>query len=80
MAPLISLPPLSVILTWPKPNYVDPVRRGPEIYIINAIMMTLATFAVVTRMYTRLFVRRWFGLDDAFIIMSWVGCDFGKWK
>jgi endonuclease/exonuclease/phosphatase (EEP) superfamily protein YafD len=68
----MQLPPLSVILTWPKPNYDDPIKRGPEMYIISAIFLTIATLALGTRLYARLFVRRWFGLDDVFVVLAYV--------
>jgi hypothetical protein len=58
--------------SWPKPNYVDPVRRGPALYIVNGIFFSLATTAVFLRMYTRIFVRKWFGIDDAAILAGWV--------
>jgi hypothetical protein len=61
-----------VVATWPKPNYVNPERRGPELYIVNTIFFTMATIAVLIRLYTRLFVRKWFGLDDWLILFAWV--------
>jgi hypothetical protein len=60
-----------LILDWPNPNYVDPVVRPPFLYPINAIFFALATSAIVLRLYTRLFIRKWFGPDDVFIIIAW---------
>jgi hypothetical protein len=68
----MKIPPLSVLQSWPKPNYVDPVTRGPEMYIITGIFLAIATLALGTRLYARLFVRRWFGLDDVFILLGYV--------
>lgn len=61
-----------LIPTWPKPNYVDPVTRGPLLYIINGIFFGLATITIIVRLYTRIFVRRWVGLDDYLITFAWV--------
>lgn len=66
------LPTTATLLSWPTPNYHHPVKRGPEIYITTGILVVLTTAAVFTRLYARLFVRRWFGLDDFFIIIGWV--------
>jgi hypothetical protein len=71
---MYSIVPTSVLRTWPAPNYVDPPTRGPEFYIVCGIFLGLATVLLFVRLYARLFVRRWFGLDDALIIFSWVSC------
>jgi len=72
---MYSIVPTSVIRTWPVPNYYNPTTRGPEFYIVCGIFLALATIALVTRLYARLFIRRWFGLDDALIIASWVSAS-----
>lgn len=61
-----------LVAQWPKPNYIDPDVRGPALYIINSIFFCLATLAISTRLYARIFVRRWFGLDDTLIFLAWV--------
>jgi hypothetical protein len=65
----------AIIATWPIPNYVNPVTRGPELYIINSICLFIATLAVVLRLYSRIWIRNWFGLDDAFVLVALV-CNF----
>jgi hypothetical protein len=62
----------SVAIHWPTPNYTHPHTRGPELYIVNSIFMFIATFCVVTRLYTRISIRNWFGLDDVFISVALV--------
>src|ERR1700753_1703687 len=62
-----------VVAQWPKPNYVNPETRGPVLYIVNGTFFFLASVVVVTRLYSRIFIRRWFGLDDALILVAWVG-------
>lgn len=64
--------PLSVILSWPQPNYVNPETRGPGIYVISPIFLGTATIVVFFRLYARVVIRRWFGLDDAFILVAWI--------
>jgi hypothetical protein len=71
MAPL-GLPPLDVLLSWPLPNYVNPIKRGPEAYAVGNVFFGLATVALAIRLYARLFIRKWFGLDDFLIVLGWV--------
>ncbi len=71
--------PLSVLLSWPKPNYVDPIRRGPALVIVNSVLLPLAVVIVGLRLYTRLFICRSAGLDDIFIALAVVsipGCKY----
>ena len=68
----LELPPLDVLLSWPKPNYINPVTRGAESYVIGTVFLFFSTLALIVRLYARLFIRRWFGLDDLFICLAWV--------
>jgi hypothetical protein len=61
-----------LLANWPKPNYVNPETRGPALYYINSTFFGLATIAIAIRLYGRVFVRRWFGLDDTLVILAWV--------
>jgi hypothetical protein len=65
--------PLDVLLTFPIPNYHNPVTRPPTLIIVNVIFLVVVFAAVVLRVYTRMQVKRWFGLDDIFIIIALVG-------
>jgi hypothetical protein len=62
----------AVIESWPTPNYVDPETRGDSLYYLNSTFLILATTAVAFRLYTRIWIRNWFGLDDAFVLISLV--------
>jgi hypothetical protein len=64
--------PLSVLLTFPRPNYVDPETQGMSLILVNAIMAGLVLFAVLMRMYTRIWLTRWVGADDYAIIFATV--------
>lgn len=62
-----------MILSWPKPNYTHPETRGDALVIINSILIALVVIVVGLRLYTRLRIKRWFGLDDIFILLALVG-------
>lgn len=72
----MRLPPPSVIASWPKPNYTDPLTRGNALFIVNVVFQTFATIAVVGRMYSR-YMKKWFGLDDALISVAYVSSARG---
>jgi hypothetical protein len=80
--------PWSILTSFPKPNYVDPVSRGQVTSVVSGVMMSFTTLFVLTRLYQRIFVRRWFGPDDLCIIMGYVSnfqleniySDYGRLK
>lgn len=65
-------PPLSVILSWPTPNYVDPETRGNALLIINIIFLALCFAAVGARLWARLRILHSPGLDDLLITIAMV--------
>ncbi|KAM0802195.1 hypothetical protein BDR22DRAFT_140645 [Usnea florida] len=65
-------PTKEIIESWPAPNFVDPVTRGPGLTIVNAIFITLVLVVVGLRYYTRLRITKSFGLDDWVIGVSLV--------
>ena len=68
----MKLPPIEVILSWPTPNYTNPVTRGDALLIVNSVLIALVVITVGLRMYTRLIIKRWFGIDDVFILLALV--------
>ena len=64
--------PLEVIASWPPGNYTNPETRGNGLIIVNAVLMSLVTFVVFLRLYVRIYLLRWFGIDDLFIIIALV--------
>ncbi|KAF2132138.1 hypothetical protein P153DRAFT_383028 [Dothidotthia symphoricarpi CBS 119687] len=66
----MRLPPIAVILTWPNPNYVNPETRGDALLIVNSIFISLTIIVVALRLYTRLVIKRWLGIDDVFILLA----------
>jgi hypothetical protein len=64
--------PIDVLLSFPNPNYTDPVTHGASLVIVNCVFISLVTIFVALRLYTRLYLKRWFGIDDWCIILSWI--------
>jgi hypothetical protein len=57
-------PPSEVILSWPAPNYDNPVRHsdsGPIAVIVFLVLSMLVYFA---RMWSRVVLTKTAGLDD----------------
>jgi hypothetical protein len=65
-------PPISVILSWPTPNYVNPDTEGPGLIIVCIIFSTITTVLVALRLWARLFLIRQPGLDDLFVVIGYV--------
>jgi hypothetical protein len=78
---MVRFIPAKVWASWPWPNYVDPVRHPATIalYAINGVFLGIATLAVVARLYTRVILRNWFGLDDLFLVLAFVWLLKTKW-
>ncbi|EFR02424.1 integral membrane protein [Nannizzia gypsea CBS 118893] len=67
----MQLPPASVILSWPRPNYENPTDvRGPLVIIMNSIFASLTLLVIMIRIFSRIHVSRSFGWDDIFIIAA----------
>jgi hypothetical protein len=69
---VMQMPPLGVIESWPVPNYVNPVTRGPANIIINLVFFPLVCLVIALRVYTRLRISKSFGADDWLILASLV--------
>jgi hypothetical protein len=69
----MRIPPLSVIVTWPYPNYDDPVTRGNASLIVNIIFIALVLLAVGLRFYCRASAGALrLGWDDAMMALALV--------
>jgi hypothetical protein len=62
--------PLSVLLSFPSPNYKNPVTRGPAAVIIVLMLSCFVVVAVSLRVYTRVRVQGWSGFDDLFMVLA----------
>ncbi|EON62658.1 hypothetical protein W97_01882 [Coniosporium apollinis CBS 100218] len=63
---------IDVLLSFPLPNYDNPQTRGPALVIVNSTFISFVVIAVALRVYTRLYIKRWFGSDDYLICAALV--------
>lgn len=66
----MRLPPLEVLQSWPKPNFVNPQTRGNELIILTVILFPIAIGMVGLRTFTRLRISKSFGADDIVLLVS----------
>ena len=74
----MRMPPVSVMSQWPTPNYTDPVTHGQAILVVNIIFIVLVIVAVIGRFYSRIFIKKWVGIDDGMCILALVGSVVNK--
>ncbi|CZT49072.1 related to L-fucose permease [Rhynchosporium secalis] len=65
-------PPLSVLMSWPAPNYKDPETRGYANVILNFILYSILLGFIGLRIWTRRCLQNAFGHDDTFILLALV--------
>ena len=68
-------PPLSVIESWPPPNYLNPVTRGHGLSILCIILFIITPSIVGARLWARIIILRKPGLDDVLICFALVRCE-----
>lgn len=51
-------PPLSVVESWPTPNYVNPVRHSVANVVVIAVLAAVALLAVALRLWSRFRLQR----------------------
>ncbi|CAK1354091.1 unnamed protein product [Cercospora beticola] len=66
----MQFPPLTVIATWPPANYDDPVTRGHALFALMIFFSVLVVISCAGRLYSRIYIKHWFGWDDGFIIIA----------
>lgn len=66
-------PPPEVIASWPPPNISSPHSKGPTLLIVELLLITIVCVVVLLRIYSRVYLRKTFGLDDWFILPATVG-------
>ncbi|KAF1811365.1 hypothetical protein P152DRAFT_459764 [Eremomyces bilateralis CBS 781.70] len=64
------LPPTEILLKWPPPDYETPETRGSSLLVASSIFTAFAAVAVALRLYARIFITRWFGIDDVLICFA----------
>lgn len=68
----MQLPPTSVLVNWPTPNYEHPKTQGLPLVIVNVIFMTLISLAVPLRLYGRFRNKGRLGWDDFNMAIAYV--------
>jgi len=66
----MQIPPLSVIVSWPTPNYDHPETRGNALLGLLIVFSFLMVTAIIGRLYSRLIIKNWLGWDDALIVLA----------
>ncbi|KAJ4289352.1 hypothetical protein N0V88_007103 [Collariella sp. IMI 366227] len=61
---MVRSPPPEVLATWPKPNYVDPITRGPVLIIVELIFLPLALICLALRLYVKIRIMCKKEIDD----------------
>ncbi|OHE90602.1 integral membrane protein [Colletotrichum orchidophilum] len=68
----MRIPPVEVILSWPTPNFINPVTRGPANEIVAIILLAIATIIIAIRIYTRRCITNGFGWDDILVVLAFI--------
>lgn len=66
----MQLPPAEVLLSWPTPNYKDPVTRGHQLEILTFILFPIAMLMISLRTFTRLHLTKAWGIDDILLLCA----------
>jgi hypothetical protein len=61
--------------SWPPPNYVDPIQRGPALLAVELTILPLALLCVALRLWVRIrwLQRSWW--DDWLMVVAAVGLN-----
>jgi hypothetical protein len=65
-------PPLAVVLTWPKPNFVNPERQPKTMLLVASVLGPISTTMMLTRLWVRIFHQRTPGWDDWLMLAATV--------
>jgi hypothetical protein len=66
----MQLPPPAVLSSFPQPNYLNPITRGPELLIVTLIFFPIVLLVVSLRTFTRVYLSKTFGADDVFLLLA----------
>jgi hypothetical protein len=66
----MRFPPPEVLATFPKPNYVDPVERGPGLMIVELTLLPIAVICVALRLWVRIGWLRKGWWDDWLMVVA----------
>ncbi|KAI0526294.1 hypothetical protein F5B22DRAFT_641443 [Xylaria bambusicola] len=68
----MRIPPLEVIASWPKPNYINPESRAPVGRVVGSSLLIIVTLILLIRLYSRKQLTKGCGLDDALICLAYL--------
>lgn len=63
-------PPIEVMLSWPTPDYVDPVTRPKAATIFACTLGPFTIFLLFARLWVRMYYQRNTGLDDWLMLLA----------
>ncbi|KAH7085478.1 hypothetical protein BKA63DRAFT_18643 [Paraphoma chrysanthemicola] len=63
--------PLEVLLSWPKPNYIDPITKPKYVLVFSCILGPISIAMLLARLWVRLRIQRSVGWDDWLMLASW---------
>lgn len=61
-----------VMLSWPKPNYIDPETRPKTIFLLAYILGPITIGMLLARLWVRIFHQRSPGWDDWMMLAATV--------
>ncbi|KAF3906814.1 hypothetical protein AA313_de0210238 [Arthrobotrys entomopaga] len=64
MASKGTTPPLDVLKTWPKPNYINPENQTGQLMGIEITLCSITTIVTILRLYSRGALTKSIGPDD----------------
>ncbi|KAK1524539.1 integral membrane protein [Colletotrichum paranaense] len=70
----MRIPPIDVLIHWPRPNYINPENRGPGLLIIEMVFLGIAMICLCLRMYIRIVKIRQTWWDDWLMVAGMVFC------
>lgn len=65
-------PPSEVLLSWPKPNYINPEDRGWSSSIVLLIFLGITFLVYIARIWARLGLGKNAGLDDTLMSIAMI--------
>jgi hypothetical protein len=69
---MVRVIPLEVIVSWPKGNHENPETRGDGLIVLTCVLVAIVTIFVMLRLYVRMFLMKWVGADDIFMVLAYV--------
>jgi hypothetical protein len=65
-------PTIEIFLTWPRPNYIDPVTKPKYVLVLSCILGPISLALLLVRFWVRLRIQQNPGWDDWLMLASWL--------